>query len=92
MPTLRSAFASTIYIPFTAAFVETGDWRLTMRVLGVIAGVALVGLAVALPTTPTSETEQTPSRGLAFLNDPLARRHAIASFAIGITIGIVLVY
>ena len=90
--TLWGAFASTIYIPFTAALVETGDWRLTMRVLGAIAGVALVGLAVALPTTPTSETEQAPSRGLAFLNEPLARRHAIASFAIGITIGIVLVY
>lgn len=90
--TLWGAFASTIYIPLTAFLVETDDWRIAMRVLGLVAGVALAGMAILLPKPPAHDTEQAPSRGLAFLNDPLVRRHAIASFAIGIAIGIVLVY
>ncbi|MEO0495695.1 MAG: MFS transporter, partial [Actinomycetota bacterium] len=90
--TLWGAFASTIYLPLTAFLVEVGDWRSAMRVLAVIAGVFLVTAAVALPKPPRLDTDIVPTRGLAFLNDPVVRRHAVASFAIGIAIGIVLVY
>ncbi|MEM9464281.1 MAG: MFS transporter [Actinomycetota bacterium] len=85
------AFASTIYLPFTAYLVDAADWRFAVRVLAVIAGVYLVGAALMLPAPPRTETfEQT--RGLAYLTEPAVRRYAIASFGCGLAVGIVLVY
>ena len=85
------AFASTIYLPFTAYLVDAADWRVALRVLAIIAGVYLVVAAFALPAPPRTDTvEQT--RGLAFLVEPEVRRYAIASFGCGAAIGIVLVY
>lgn len=85
------AFASTIYLPFTAYLIEASDWRSTVRVLAVIAGIYLVAAAVVLPAPPLTEA-QDRTRGLAFLAVPAVRRYAVASFGIGIAVGIVLVY
>lgn len=85
------AFASTIYLPFTAYLIEAGDWRSAVRVLAVIAGIYLVAAAVVLPAPPLTES-QDRTRGLAFLAVPAVRRYAVASFGIGIAVGIVLVY
>ena len=85
------AFASTIYLPFTAYLIEAGDWRSALRVLAVIAGIYLVAAAVVLPAPPLTES-QDRTRGLAFLAVPAVRRYAVASFGIGIAVGIVLVY
>lgn len=85
------AFASTIYLPFTAYLIEASDWRSTVRVLAVIAGIYLVAAAVVLPAPPLTEA-QDRTRGLAFLAAPAVRRYAVASFGIGIAVGIVLVY
>ena len=85
------AFASTIYLPFTAYLIEAGDWRSAVRVLAVIAGIYLVVAAVVLPAPPLTES-QDRTRGLAFLAVPAVRRYAVASFGIGIAVGIVLVY
>lgn len=85
------AFASTIYLPFTAYLIEAGDWRSAVRVLAVIAGIYLVAAAVVLPAPPLTEP-QDRTRGLAFLAIPAVRRYAAASFGIGIAVGIVLVY
>jgi MFS family permease len=85
------AFASTIYLPFTAYLIEASDWRSTVRVLAVIAGIYLVAAAVVLPAPPLTEA-QDRTRGLAFLAVPTVRRYAVASFGIGIAVGIVLVY
>ena len=85
------AFASTIYLPFTAYLIEAGDWRSAVRVLAVIAGIYLVAAAVVLPAPPLTEP-QDRTRGLAFLAIPAVRRYAVASFGIGIAVGIVLVY
>lgn len=90
--TLWGAFASTVYLPLTAFLIEAGDWRSAMRVLAVIVGVFLVVTSIVLPKPPLHDHADRPGRGLAFLNDPLVRRHAIASFAIGVSVGIVLVY
>ncbi len=89
--TLYGAFASTIYLPLTAVLVEAGDWRSAMRVLAVIVGCFLVVASVVLPAPPlTDPVEQT--RSLAFLSDPIVWRYAVATFGIGIAVGIVLVY
>lgn len=85
------AFASTIYLPFTAYLIEASDWRSTVRVLAVIAGIYLVAAAVVLPAPPLTEA-QDRTRGLAFLAVSTVRRYAVASFGIGIAVGIVLVY
>ncbi|MEM9204549.1 MAG: MFS transporter [Actinomycetota bacterium] len=85
------AFASTIYLPFTAFLIDAADWRVAMRVLSAIVGIYLVAAAIALPAPPMVET-QTRSRGLTFLADPAVRRYAIASFGCGTAVGIVLVY
>ena len=89
--TLFGAFASTIYLPLTAILVESGDWRLAMRVLALIAGLFLVLASVILPAPPLTESTG-PGRGLAFLRDPAVRRYGIASFGIGLAVGIILVY
>lgn len=85
------AFASTIYLPFTASLVESGDWRSAMRVLAVIAGLYLVGAAFVLPAPPLTASQER-TRGLGFLAAPAVRRYAVASFGIGVAVGIVLVY
>ena len=90
--TLYGAFASTIYLPLTAYLVETADWRVAIRVLAVVAGIALVLGAVALPAgTGAPESPDRARRG-GLLADPVVRRYAMASFGIGISAGIVLVY
>lgn len=90
--TLFGAFASTIYLPLTAYLIDAGDWRQAMRVLAVIAGVYLVFAAVVLPKgTGSAEARDLPRRG-GLLDDPVVRRYAVASFAIGIAVGVILVY
>ena len=89
--TLYGAFASTIYLPLTAILVEASDWRQAMRVLAIVAGVFLVSAALVLPPPPLTEARSV-ERGLAFLTEPAVRRYAIASFGIGVAVGIILVY
>lgn len=89
--TWYGAFASTIYLPFTAYLVEAGDWRSAMRILAIIAGLYLVGAAFVLPAPPHTEPSDR-SRGLDLLASPAVRRYAVATFGIGVAVGIVLVY
>ncbi len=55
--TMWGAFASAIYLPFTAWLVDVTDWRATVRILALVSGSTLVAAALVLPATETEEVE-----------------------------------
>ena len=90
--TLIGAFSSTIYLPLTAFLVQETDWRGTMRVLALVAGVFLLFAALALPRPPDAGGPG-PVRGPSgLLSTAAGRRYAVASIGAGTGAGVILVY
>ncbi|MGH1489655.1 MAG: MFS transporter [Acidimicrobiales bacterium] len=54
--TIWGAFASVIYLPATAALVEWLEWRLTVRILGLVV-LAIFGMAALVIPNTVSEPE-----------------------------------
>lgn len=92
--TIWGAFASAIYMPIAAFLVGPLGWRMTLRILTLSAGVALVVGAIAV-TTKTSEmpaTRNVLGELKRSLDGRSARRFVAAQGLAGIGIATLLVY
>ena len=92
--TIWGAFASAIYMPVAAFLVGPLGWRMTLRILTLSAGVALVVGAIAV-TTKTSEmpaTRNVLGELKRSLDERSARRFVAAQGLAGIGIATLLVY
>jgi len=92
--TIWGAFASAIYMPIAAFLVGPLGWRMTLRILTLSAGVALVVGAIAV-TTKTSEmpaTRNVLGELKRSLDERSARRFVAAQGLAGIGIATLLVY
>jgi MFS family permease len=92
--TIWGAFASAIYMPIAALLVGPLGWRLTLRILTLSAGIALLVGAIAV-TTKTSGMPATRNVLVelrASLEEWAARRFVIAQGLAGIGIATLLVY
>lgn len=58
--TIWGAFASAIFLPATAWMVDQFEWRITTRVLAIVAAGAFLGAAVLLPPLPHEERAPQP--------------------------------
>lgn len=92
--TIWGAFASVLYIPFTAWLVTYSDWRVTLRVLGVSTAVALIAGVFRIDTRPSSDHEPTRvfrNVGRAVRSGAVIRL-LISQALAGIAVGTILVY
>lgn len=58
--TIWGAFASAIFLPLTAWFIDQFAWRPTVRILGVIAAAAFAASALLLPPVPAPDQAAEP--------------------------------
>jgi predicted MFS family arabinose efflux permease len=92
--TIWGAFASVLYIPFTAWLVTFSDWRLTLRVLGVSTAVALIAGVLTIDTRRTRDRHPPPvfrNLGRAVRSGPVIRLMMSQALA-GVAVGTILVY
>jgi MFS family permease len=90
--TLLGAFASTIYLPLSAWLVTTYDWRIALRVLAAVTGAVLVLVGLFSGGAGNRSEPAIRVRWHNMLNTSPKRRYAVASAAIGVATGIILVY
>jgi predicted MFS family arabinose efflux permease len=92
--TIWGAFASVLYIPFTAWLVTFSDWRVTLRVLGVSTAVALIAGVLTIDTRRSHDRDPAPvfrNLGRAVRSGPVIRLMMSQALA-GVAVGTILVY
>jgi predicted MFS family arabinose efflux permease len=92
--TIWGAFASVLYIPFTAWLVSSSDWRVTLRVLGVSTALALVAGVLTIDTRPSRDRDPPPvfqNLSRAVRSGPVIRLMMSQALA-GVAVGTILVY
>jgi predicted MFS family arabinose efflux permease len=92
--TIWGAFASVLYIPFTAWLVTFSDWRVTLRVLGVSTAVALIAGVLTIDTRRSRDRDPAPvfrNLGRAVRSGPVIRLMMSQALA-GVAVGTILVY
>lgn len=91
--TIWGAFASAIYIPFTAWLVEFSDWRTALRITTASAVVCLLVGAASIDTRTTEQTRPPIWRELGVsLRSSVAKRFVLAQGLVGMGAGTILVY
>jgi MFS family permease len=93
--TIWGAFASPIFLPFSAWLVQETDWRVTSRILALLAMGAFFLGAVFVPTPPDDGgTHRRSLRAVAAtaVESREARAFTIAVAFIGISISVILAY
>jgi MFS family permease len=90
--TLYGAFAGPIYLPLTGVLVEATNWRTSIVVLGLSAGIGMVASTLLLRDGPRVEVGGQPTSVRAALRDPRARSLLAATLIGGIAVSVMLVY
>lgn len=92
--TIWGAFASVLYIPFTAWLVTFSDWRVTLRVLGVSTALALIAGVLTIDTRSSRDRDPPPvfqNLSRAVRSGPVIRLMVSQALA-GVGVGTILVY